>query len=349
MPTIKSPKPSLKSIGAVRRRSVTLSDENLVSVQPAVEGWESPVMVQPNVDGLELERWLTDHRATVDELFQRHRSVLFRGFHIDTVEKFNSVVSATTDAERLEYRDRSTPRYTFGSGVYISTIYPADQEIRLHNEGTYWSRWPLRIYFCCLLPSESGGATPVADVRKVYQRIDPEVRQRFEDKQVMYVRNYNDGIGLPWQEVFQLDDKAEVEAYCRDNGILYEWKEGDRLRTRQIRPAVRRHPETGEAVWFNHAAFFHVSSLEATMRDALLADFAEEDLPYNTYYGDGTRIDPADVETIRQAYLEEKVGFPWQKGDVLMQDNMCFAHARDPYKGDRKIVVVMTEACGDSQ
>lgn len=42
--------------------------------------------------------------------------------------------------------------------------------------------------------------------------------------------------------------------------IQVEWKSADRLRTRAVRPAVTRHPVTGEALWFNHATFSHVST-----------------------------------------------------------------------------------------
>ena len=33
--------------------------------------------------------------------------------------------------------------------------------------------------------------------------------------------------------------------------------------------------------------------------------------------------------------------FQWQKGDVILVDNIRAAHARDPYEGSRKIVVAM--------
>lgn len=109
---------------------------------------------------------------------------------------FRGFVKATSNGALLEYKDRSLPRYEVGEGIYVSTIYPADQRIHPHNEGTYWKTWPRKIYFCCLKASTSGGQTPIADVRKVNERIDPAVRALFREKQVMYVRNYNPGIGL---------------------------------------------------------------------------------------------------------------------------------------------------------
>jgi alpha-ketoglutarate-dependent taurine dioxygenase len=225
--------------------------------------------------------------------------------------------------------------------IYTSTDYPAEQSIFLHNEGTYWMKWPQKIYFCCVIEPTEAGQTPIADCRKIYQRIDPQTIKRFTE--VMYVRNYNDGFGLTWEIVFQTSDKTVVEEYCRQNQIEYQWKEGNRLRTRAVRPTVAKHPQTGEPLWFNHAAFFHVTTLEPAIREALLAEFKEEDLPYNTYYGDGSIIEDSVLEDLRAAYQAEKIVFPWKKGDVLILDNMSVAHGRMPYVGDRKILAGMAE------
>jgi hypothetical protein len=138
----------------------------------------------------------------------------------------------------------------------------------------------------------------------------------------MYVRNFGDGFGLSWQTVFQTEDKSVVEAHCRKNGIQFEWREGDRLRTRRILPAHLIHPKTGDYTWFNHATFFHVTSLDAPLRDSLLEEFKEEDLPTNTYYGDGSRIEPEVLDELRSCYLKEMVSFPWRERDVLLLDNL---------------------------
>jgi len=48
----------------------------------------------------------------------------------------------------------------------------------------------------------------------------------------------------------------------------FEWH-GDRLRTAAIRPAVIRHPRTGEWSWFNQALHWHTACLsaEATLEE----------------------------------------------------------------------------------
>jgi alpha-ketoglutarate-dependent taurine dioxygenase len=112
-----------------------------------------------------------------------------------------------------------------------------------------------------------------------------------------------------------------------------------------VRPAVARHPRSGESVWFNHATFFHISTLAPTLREGLCADFAEEDLPNNTYYGDGAPIEPEVLDILREAYLEEMVPIQWQKGDLLIIDNLLTAHARAPFVGPRKVLVAMAGSC----
>jgi hypothetical protein len=160
----------------------------------------------------------------------------------------------------------------------------------------------------------------------------------------MYVRNFGAGLGLSWQTAFQTNDPAGVEAYCRANDIEYEWKSGGRLKTWQVRRVTARHAQNGETVWFNHATFFHVSTLDAQIQERLRAEFGDDALPNQTYYGDGAPIPPDVLQELRNAYLAEKTSFPWQEGDVLMLDNMLCAHGREPYTGARKVVVGMARA-----
>jgi alpha-ketoglutarate-dependent taurine dioxygenase len=329
------------------RKPVKVSQDEVIKREYLTPGRAIPYVIRPGIDRADLVDWARVNRQLIDDLLLEHRALLFRGFDVRAASEFMRFAEASSDGPLLEYNDRSTPRYEVDHRIYVSTIYPADQSIILHNEGTYWLRWPLKIYFCCLKAPGRGGQTPIADVRNVYQRISHATRARFTQKKVMYLRNYNDGFGLSWQEAFQTSDPAKGEEYCRQNKIDFEWKTGGRLRTRQIREAVRKHPRTGEFVWFNHAAFFHILAREPEVRKGLLDLFDEIDLPYMTYYGDGTPIDSSVIEEILDAYNREKVLFDWQEGDILLLDNMSVAHGREPYVGERQIVVAMTEAYGE--
>lgn len=333
---------TLAQFKAVPRKVMRLSDEQVVRTRDLESGSSLPLVIEPSDGPVDLIRWAEAHREDIKSRLSQHGAILFRGFPIGSSEEFERFVVASCGGS-LEYKERSSPRSQVSGRIYTSTDYPPEMPIFLHNEQSYSLTFMLRILFSCLVEPMSGGATPIADVRKVYQRIDPAIRRRFSEDGYLYVRNFGDGFGLSWQEAFKSEDPGAVEEYCRANEIDFEWKGGGRLRTRQLRRAVGRHPYSGEPVWFNHLTFFHVTTLEPPVRDAMLSAFAEEDLPNNTYHADGSPIAPELIEHLREAYRAETISFPWRKGDILMLDNMLTAHARESFAGPRKVVVGMAE------
>jgi alpha-ketoglutarate-dependent taurine dioxygenase len=331
-----------KTLPTGKRDTVVRSQSDLVRATLLSPGRALPLVVEPNVEGVSLAEWLRGNRDFIDLNLLRHGGLLFRGFHLGTGDDFGRCVQALGFSP-MRYAEGATPRTEVGDRLYTSTEYPADQTIALHNELTYVTTWPRRITFFCVTPAARRGQTPLANVRNVYERIPPRVREPFERRGWMLVRNFGTGLSLPWQQSFHTRDGAEVEAYFRRARIEWEWVGDDGLRTRQVRGAVVRHPETGDPLWFNHVAFWHISSLEAKVRASLEAMFREEELPYNTFYGDGGRIADEDVAEIRAAYAAEQVEFDWRRGDLIVLDNMLVAHGRNPYEGERRILVAMGE------
>ncbi|MEM7583269.1 MAG: TauD/TfdA family dioxygenase [Acidobacteriota bacterium] len=339
---IKVPSPGGLKIGAIKRRAIGAAQEDVVRIEAIEPGAVLPLVVTPNVGGVQLVSWAGHNRDLIERKLLEHGVLLFRGFGVKTIEEFRQVVTAIS-GEVLEYRFRASPRTAVEDRIYTSTDYPPSQSIFPHNEHSYSPVFPLRLYFYCQTPAPQGGETPLGDTRKVLTRLDPAIRERFRDKKILYVRNYGDGYGLHWQTVFQTEDPVEVGKYCQAHGIEYEWKGEGRLRTRQVGPAIVHHPRTGEEIWFNHATFFHVTTLPSELRDSLMEQFAADDLPNQTFYGDGSPIEDSVLEELREAYRQEMVAYPWQKGDVLLVDNMLAVHARNPYEGPRKVLVAMAE------
>ncbi|HEX7333134.1 MAG TPA: amino acid adenylation domain-containing protein [Pyrinomonadaceae bacterium] len=338
----------LKRLKSLKPKTVSVSREQLIKTDFLEPGATLPLVVQPNNGDIDLTGWAKNNREFIETNLLKHGGILFRGFDIDGIDSFDAFTKAISP-EQLEYMDQHTPRTRLAGKIYTSTEYPAEHVVPFHSENSKNHVWPLKIWFYCMKAAERGGETPIADNAKVFELLSPAIRDRFVEKKVMYVRNFGEGVGLPWQTVFQTTERAEVEAYCREAGMEFEWKDENRLRMRHVCQSVARHPVTKKMLWFNQAHLFHISSLEASARESLLSIFKEHELPSNAYYGDGSPIEDSVIEEIRAAFKQASVAFPWQSRDILMLDNMWIAHGRTPYSGSRKVVVAMAESFSNAQ
>ncbi len=293
-------------------------------------------------DGQDCLAWTQQHKDEVEQFLDANGALLIRGLKIDGSEQFSQILADLLGEELASYTYRSTPRKELQNNIYTATEYHPSEEIPQHNENAYANSWPLRIGFLCVTPAAKMGRTPISDSRVAYREIPKDIRDEFERKKIMYVRNYSN-IDLPWTEVFQTNDKGEVEKYCRDHNLEFEWLPGNRLRTKQINQASITHPSTGEMLWFNQAHLFHVSSLGEETQEDLVSLLGEENLPRNAYYGDGTPIDVEALSLIREVYQRTKFAFEWEKGDLLLLDNMLYTHGREPFEGPRQVLVGMAK------
>jgi len=298
-----------------------------------------PVVFETDPAG-DTRQWIRLSRDAVTSALKASGAVLIRGPRLSNPRFKEIVGDLSTDP--LQYVYRSTPRTDLGGGVFTATEYPAGLDIPMHNENAYQREWPLRLLFYCDQPADRGGGqTPLANTVNVTQRIAPDVRERFTSKRVMYIRNFRPDIDLPWQTVFQTTSRADVESYCRTHDISFEWTSAETLRTRQVCHAMATHPGSGRTVWFNQAHLFHPSALDPKTRSVLRETLTEAEFPRHVTFGDGSPIDEADLQHIRDAFAAEMVTFQWRAGDLLLLDNMLVSHGRKAYKGSRRVLVAM--------
>jgi alpha-ketoglutarate-dependent taurine dioxygenase len=334
-------KPKMKSLKDFKRKALDLSQDTMIHTSTFQPGAKLPLVVTPAVDNFDLADWARTNRDFINSRLLEHGAILFRGFNLQTPADFERVAGRICSELFGEYGD--LPREGVAGKIYKSTPYPADKMILYHNESSHLPRWPQKINFYCAQPAEQGGATPVADCREVARRMDPQILRKFEDKGLMYVRNFSPGLDVSWQQFFHTNSQAEVEAACTQAGMTCEWTGNDSLRVRQLCQAVTRHPKTGEKIFFNQVQLHHVYCLDPAVRDSLLSLFKREDLPRHVYYGDGSEIEDSVMEHVGEVYEQCAVRFQWQKGDMITVDNMLVCHARDPHVGARKICVAMGE------
>jgi hypothetical protein len=331
----------MKPFRDTRRQAVDITGESLVHISFLCPDKRLPLVISPGEVAVELSEWAEANVAFLDTKLLEHGAVLLRGFPVFSVPCFEKTALALCPTLFGEYGD--LPREPVGVKVYGSTPYPADESILFHNEGSHLPVWPRKQLFCCLEVPEQGGETPLLDCREVYRQLDSDLLQRFGEKGLEYLRHFSKGLDISWQRFFRSEDKRSVEDTCRREGMSCSWTADGGLGVRRRARAILKHPRTGDMVFFNQVQLHHPYCLNPTVRASLRAVVKEEDLPRNVFFGDGTPIADAVMRRIGEIYDGLAVSFAWQKGDLLMLDNMLVAHGRYPYRGSRRIVVAMGE------
>ena len=287
--------------------------------------------------------WLENHHKEIEKNLLKYGGVLLRGLNINSLEDFNQFALTFSKGKLLTYENASTPRKKLAGQIYTSTEYPKDREILMHNENSYTKKWPSFLLFYSIIPATTGGQTPFVSSRRMLSSLNTKIIEQFEEYGVLYTRNYVKGLDVPWEQVFSTNIRSEVEQYCKNNNIKYNWDIDDliELHTAQLCQATTTHPITGDKVWFNQANLFHSSHLSQETRE-LYNQIGLKNPTRDAFYGDGTAIKKETISYINSVYSEHMMLFPWEKNDLLIIDNLLLAHGRKPYDGERKIVVAMS-------
>jgi alpha-ketoglutarate-dependent taurine dioxygenase len=295
--------------------------------------------VEPTADAA---GWASQHRDGLRSVVAQHGAVLVRGLALRDAAQVAAVFQRLGNGLMPE-REAFAPRQMYYEGVYSSTKWPANQPMCMHHELSYTLEVPSLMMFACLTPPASGGVTGVADSTAVMNALPQDLVQRFAQEGWMLVRNYNDEIGASWADAFGTDNRSAVEAYCQANAIELEWQPDGGLRTRQRRYAVVGHPVTGQACWFNQIAFLNEWTMDPDVHEYLVEMYGAEGLPFTTAFGSGAPVGEEIVELLNRVYDANTLREPWQAGDLMLVDNVRMAHSREPYEGDRQVLVGMSE------
>jgi len=313
-------------------------------------------------------QWLKDSSAAVKATLNKNGALRFRGFAVNTPEEFEKVARAISPDLKNNYLGTS-PRDAVTDYVFHASELPGFYPIPQHCEMSFCANPPRWLFFSAMIPSAGeSGETPLCDFRKVWQELNPEVRERFVKRGLKNVRNYaapdapaGDQMQLKaWHEMFQSRDKKVVEAKCREEGFQPVWKDDGGLQIWSDSPVFRQHPETGDIAWYNHLTTFHVSTpageykriynFRPTEQNKNFYDFAQslekdmrtknpEDRSMHTLYSDGSEIPDEDIEHVRDVIWENMQINVWKQGDVVAIDNASVSHGRLPYEGPRKVLV----------
>ncbi|MBS0653592.1 MAG: TauD/TfdA family dioxygenase [Verrucomicrobia bacterium] len=319
-----------------------------------------PLVIKPKKKGIKKQDFWELLKSDGDQLRKQlltYGGLLFRDFPIENEDDFSSVIDHLHLGKYINYIGGDSPRDKIKGGVYTSTEAPPSIKIPLHNELSFVKNHPKHIYFYCHIAPEQGGETIVGDARKVLKAVDPDVRKRFSEKGLKYVSCYYRDSALmnmlnrfqrshrSWLDVFEVNDKNEVERLCRENEFAYQWNQHDWLKISQTRPATMKHPETGEEVWFNqvHLYDFNPRLLGMWRYVAAKMFYCRDHMKlHEVFFSDHSQIPRKDLYHVLDVLDANTIYFPWQKGDVLVLDNVLAMHGRAVFNGKRRILTAMT-------
>jgi len=307
---------------------------------------DSPVMVQ--LDGLEKDDFVSFYKKNedkIEQMLQTRGAVKFEGVQVDSHEVFQDIVNAIS-TKFLNYIDGNSPRTKLTGNVYTSTEYDKTQKITMHNELSYSAKWPNKLFFSCLKPSDTGGETLVADSRLILEKMNKDIVHEIENRGITYIRNLHSGAGMgpSWQNTFETDSKFQVEQYCQSYAMEFEWKEDGGLTLKQPSKGIIEHRNSKERVWFNQIDQFHPVQLGEELYEAMQAIYdSPEDFPSYVKFGDGGVIGEDMIYEILQTIEEATLAPVWHQNELLILDNELVSHGRNSFTGDRVVVVAMSE------
>lgn len=315
-------------------------------------------------DRRSLTRWLERERTSIRERLQQHGAVLLRGSEfVRRAEDFEALARALEPdlATRHPFDDGVRNRrgkYCWEASGDVNG-YRSSGVLPFHHEDAYIPQVPRRLLFCCLKAPPEGGETALVDARRVLADIPPAIVEKFEG------RTFPTRMSLPIRVVLhnaEVGGVPELLEFARCNSGANVSVRGDSLVFNSELPAVIRHPDSGERVWYNQlgcrsrAGYFldilvgtlnargvarargllHVLRFTASAKGLwrlLLSAFNLDHRPAGNSVADDWRI--------VRAYWKNAVIIRWQVGDIIVLDNRLAAHGRMPFRGERDIVCAL--------
>ncbi|KAF2811890.1 Clavaminate synthase-like protein [Mytilinidion resinicola] len=279
----------------------------------------------------------------------RHGTLLFRGLPIHNADDFSKFAHA------FGYKPHEIIGIVVNRPLLAPNVAPANEApkdvlIYNHNESPQVPHAPEYIFFYSHKAPAKGGETPISSSLELFHRAQQEIPEFITElaekgilsKVVYKIEKQYEGNSTLKQafgkEIQEGDDeatkRAKIEAqiarYGRGKHTTWEWTDdGGVILTHRL-PAIRTQPETQLPTIFTGLAAYWKNAQANAARKNVLQQF-----------GDGTPIPEKYLEHLAKLTDEIRVLHKWQKGDVLVYDNIIAQHGRQPWEGEQSDRVVL--------
>ena len=281
--------------------------------------------------------WLRATAATFRDHILASGAVLIRGLPMQGPTDLIAARDALGVGVHHPVED-FTLRDGFGDDVVSPIRWPDDRILCPFQENSFNLTFPSVVLTACVTPPDSGGQHSLSDARQLADHLPAPLAHRIRSGGWTLTRVFYEGFGISWRDAYSVADRDELEQVFEAEGIEARWLPHGTLHTSRHRPGVIEHAATGEECWFNQIAFLNAGSLDPNER-AIMAKAFGADLPMNTYFGDGSPLSEEDLTAVQDAYVAVSCDVPWQRGDLLIVDNVKIAQGRAPLEGSPEFLV----------
>jgi alpha-ketoglutarate-dependent taurine dioxygenase len=239
----------------------------------------------------------------------------------------------------VDYKFFVTPRRQLDSGFFSATDVAPARTIRFHNECSYLPIMPRFLLFVCRQPSETGGNTLLARTTEVALRLPSILLRLLVEQQLRY----------RWLLPSLADTVRKLGCTNTDEAILMLRSLGadayvdsrSYLHISIARPGLAHVDFDSNFAWINHMWALHHSAIPATLLDVYTRQYGKDCFPHDVCFEDGSPISDEHIAAVGKAYETCSVPVRWRAGDILVLDNLKWAHARQAYEGSRELCVQM--------
>jgi hypothetical protein len=270
------------------------------------------------------------------------------------VSKFLNYSQGTDARSISDENQKSVPVL----GITESTS--RDVFIGYHCELAYTDVLPKIVSFSCINPGVNkhkqkypSGMTPISNQYALWKDLKnsaPKLAHNLQKYGIRYWRRYPsaeynvDSPFKTWQDSFGYKSKTEIESIVASLGYNFTWLENDELRLDYSKPAIIYHPcVDGVETFTNSMLGYNGIYFEGHKKYGDLLDTNPKLLPLHTTLNDKnyTEFTREELHLVFSLYHKHAIAFEWNKEDVLVIDNMWYAHGRTPVYGEGRDIVAL--------
>ncbi|TVY84102.1 Clavaminate synthase-like protein [Lachnellula suecica] len=273
-----------------------------------------------------------------------HGTLLFRGLPIHNAEDFSKFAHAF-GYKPHEIIGIVVNRPQLAPNVAPANEAPKDVLIYNHNESQQVPHAPEYIFFYGHKAPSVGGESPISSSLELFHRAQLEIPEFVNElvekgvqSSVIYKvdKQYEGGSTLKQafgKEIKEGDDEvtkrakieAQIQRYGRGKYTTWEWTADNSLILTHRLPAIRTQPQTGLPTFFTGLAAYYKARQHNKERKEVS----------HQLFGDGSPIPEKYLEHLARITDEIRVLHKWQRGDVLVYDNIVAQHGRQPWEGEQ--------------